>query len=175
MTGLHWHAVHTKPHQESLAALSLKRLRVETFCPQLKQMKLIRRRRQEVIRPLFPGYLFARFDGEIQYRAVNYAAGVQRVVAWGTEPAIVDDGLIASIRARLRDGCVIVPPALLIPGQHVRILEGPLQGLDAVFERELSDEQRVIVLLQALSYKARVVIDRESVEQAHGPLYLAAA
>lgn len=175
MTGMHWHAVHTKPHQESLASLSLERFGVETFSPRLKQMKKVRRRRQEVIRPLFPGYLFARFDGQARYRAVNYAAGVQRVVSWGTELAIVEDGLIASIRARLQEGYVIVPPVSFIPGQTVRILEGPLQGLEAVFERELSDEQRVIVLMQALSYKARVVIDRESVEQTHGSSCLVAA
>jgi transcriptional antiterminator RfaH len=172
---MHWHAVHTKPHQEHLAALSLERLGVETFCPQLKQIKLVRRRRQEVIRPLFPGYLFAQFHVEAQYRAVNYATGVQRVVAWGTEPAIIDDSLIVSIRDRMQNGCVIVRPTPFIPGQIVRIMEGPLQGLEAVFERELSDEQRVIVLMQAVSYKARVVIDRASVEQAHRSTYLVAA
>lgn len=172
---MQWHAVHTKPHQEHLAALSLERLGVEIFSPRLKQIKLVRRRRQEVIRPLFPGYLFAQFQAATQYRAVNYATGVQRVVSWGTEPAIVDDSLIVSIRDRMQDGCVVVQPTPFIPGQIVRIMEGPLQGLEAVFERELSDEQRVIVLMQALSYKARVVIDRESVEQTQRSTYLVAA
>ena len=172
---MNWHAVHTKPNQESLATLGLQRLGVETFAPRLKQIKLVRRRRQEVIRPLFPGYLFARFDAKTQYRAVNYAAGVQRVVAWGAEPAIVDDNLITSIRNRMQDDYVIAPSASFAPGQTVRIIEGPLQGLEAVFEQELSDQQRVIVLLQTLAYKARVVIDRESVEQAHGSSYLVAA
>ena len=154
---------------------SLERLGVKTFCPRLKQTKLIRRRRQEVIRPLFPGYLFARFDVETRYRAVNYAAGVQRVVAWGGEPAIVDDSLIVSIRSRMQNGYVTIPPATFTPGQVVRILEGPLRGLDAVFDRELSGEQRVVLLLQALSYKARVVIDRDYVEQTHRPAHLVAA
>jgi len=172
---MNWHAVHIKPNQESLATLSLQRLGVETFHPRLKQTKLVRRRRQDVIRPLFPGYLFARFDGKAQYRAVNYAAGVQRVIAWGADPAIVDDALIASIRSRMRDGCVIVSPSPFLPGQTVRIIEGPLQGLEAVFERELSDEQRIIVLMQTLAYKARVVIDRGSVEHPPYSACLAAA
>jgi len=172
---VNWHAVHTKPNQESLATASLQRLGVETFSPKLKQTKLVRRRRQEVIRPLFPGYLFARFDGNTRYRAVNYAAGVQRVVAWGTEPAIVDDHLIVSIRSRLQNGCVVISPPPFVAGQTIRITEGPLQGLEAVFEQELSDQQRIIVLLKTLAYKAKVVIDRGSVEQAAPSAYLAAA
>jgi len=145
--------------------MSLTRLGVDTFTPLLKRIRPVRGHRQEVTQPLFPGYLFARFDTDTRYRAVNYAAGVRRVVAWGSTPVIVEEDLIDSIRSRLQNGCVVVQPASLVPGQTVRILEGPLQGLSAVFERELSDNQRVIVLLQALSYKARVAIDRGSVEQ----------
>jgi transcriptional antiterminator RfaH len=124
---------------------------------------------------LFPGYLFARFHADTQYRAVNFAGGVRRVVAWGAEPSVVDKEIIDSIRSRMQDGYVIISPAPFTPGQTVRILEGPLQGLEAVFERDLSDKQRVIVLMQALSYKARVVIDREHVEQAPRAAWLVAA
>ena len=54
--------VHTKPHSERLAETHLQQFGVEIFCPLLKQENIIRRRRRSVISPLFPGYLFAKFD-----------------------------------------------------------------------------------------------------------------
>src|SRR5207249_243143 len=86
---MHWYAVNVKPHQERLAELNLHRLGVEAFCPLLKQRKMIRRRQQISTSPLFPGYLFARFRLEDQYRAVIYARGVRKVVAFGATPAEV--------------------------------------------------------------------------------------
>ncbi len=57
-----WFLVHTKPHSEKLAETHLQQLGVEIFCPLIKQEKIIRRKRRSVISPLFPGYLFAKFD-----------------------------------------------------------------------------------------------------------------
>lgn len=158
-----WYAVKTKPHQEPLADLNLQRLGVETFFPRLEQNKLIRRKRQTVIGPLFPGYLFARLDLDVHYRAVTYARGVQRVVAFGSTPAIVEEEIIEALKSRLHDGCVLVPQQKFSPGQVVRIQEGPLGGLDAIFEREMSDHRRVALLLQTLSFRARVIVDMEQV------------
>lgn len=160
---MNWYALNTKPHQEDSAQLNLQRLGVETFCPLLKQTKVIQRRRQTVIDPLFPGYLFARFNPDIHYRAVKYAKGVRRVVIFGSDPAIVDDEIIESIKLRLQDGYVTVQRPLFTPGQTVRIQTGPLQGLEAIFEQEISDQHRVALLLQALTYQARVIVDLEHV------------
>jgi len=160
---MNWYALKTKPRQEDLAQLSLQQLGVESFCPLLKQTKLIRRRRQTVIGPLFPGYLFAKFVPDIHYRAVNYAQGVRSVVTFGSDPAIVNDEIIESIKLRHQDGYVTLQRSLFAPGQIVRIQTGPLQGLEAIFEQELSDKQRVVLLLQALTYQARVVVDLEHV------------
>jgi transcriptional antiterminator RfaH len=160
---MRWYAVHAKPRQESTAARSLERLGIESFVPKLRQEKLIRRQRQSRIGPLFPGYLFARADLNAHYRAVNYAQGVRALVTFGGTPVVVGDEVIQKIRSKLHDGCVIVPPPSFRPGQAVRIQDGPLFGLHAVFERELSDHQRALLLLQALSYQARVVVDLQHV------------
>jgi transcriptional antiterminator RfaH len=160
---MNWYAVNTKPHQEYLAELMLQRLGVETFCPQLKHSKLIGQKRQTVTDPLFPGYIFVRFNLDTQYRAVNYAQGVRNVVAFGHHPAIVNDGLIESIKSKLEDGYVTVERPSFTSGQAVRIQEGPFRGFNAVFVHEMSDQQRVVLLLQALSYQARVIVDLEHV------------
>jgi transcriptional antiterminator RfaH len=156
---MHWYAVNTKRHQEAQAESSLRRLGVETFYPQLRQERLIRRKRQLTICSLFPGYLFARFNFETYQRAVSYARGVRRVVVFGMTPAVVDEDIIQSIQGRLDDGYITIPTPIFTPGQVVRINEGPLQGLEAIFEEQMSDHQRVVLLLRALSYQARVIVD----------------
>ena len=160
---MNWYAINTKPHQEYLAELTLQRLGVETFCPQLKHSRLFGQRRVTVTGPLFPGYLFARFNLDTQFRAVNYGQGVRKVVTFGVQPAIVDVGLIESIQSRLDNGYVTVQRPAFESGQAVRIQQGPLQGFDAIFVHEMSDRQRVVLLLQALSYQARVIVDLEHV------------
>ena len=160
---MHWYAVRTKPNHERQAELSVQRLGVETFYPQMKQRRVIRRREQMIIGSLFPGYLFARLNMAVHYRAAKYARGVLDLVAFGSIPAIVDDEIIEGMRARLRDGCLTLPAPALTPGEVVRIQAGPLQGLEAVFEREMSDHERVVLLLRTLTYQARVVLPVEQV------------
>lgn len=158
VSAIHWYAISTKPHQECVAEANIRRLGVETFSPLLKQQKVIRKKKQTCISPLFPGYLFARFELEHQYRFIHYSRGIKRIVSFGEEPAIVDDSLIDGIRGRLRDGLVLEPDVEFSNGQVVRIKEGPLHGLEAIFEREVTGAQRAVLLLKALSYQARVVV-----------------
>ena len=153
-----WYTINTKPKQEKMAEMNLRRLGVEAFCPRLKQTKLIQRKWQTVLGPLFPGYLFARMNLATHGRAVAYTQGVCRLVSFGKVPAVVDEGIIESIQSRMEDGYVRMQPHRLRRGQPVHIQQGPLLGLEAVFEQELNDPQRIVLLLESLSYQARVVV-----------------
>lgn len=154
-----WYAISTKPHQERVAEQNLYRLGVETFCPMIKERRLVRRKSRVLASPLFPGYLFADFSLHGQYRSVVYARGVKKVIAFGSMPAIVDESLIEAIKTRVQDGYVMLSNTEFKPGQLVRIQEGPLHGLEAIFEKKLTGSQRAVLLLRALSYQARVVVD----------------
>ena len=93
------------------------------------------------------------------YRAVQFSIGVRKVVSFGNTLAWVDSSIIEEIRARIIQGCVHVSNCSSFqPGQKVRIHDGPLKGLEAVFECEMSDRRRVTLLLETVAYQARVVI-----------------
>ncbi|MBI3596531.1 MAG: hypothetical protein HY203_05195 [Nitrospirae bacterium] len=158
-----WYAVNTKPHQEEQVVWLLGRAGIEMFYPKLRESKRIRGSRKVATGPLFPGYLFARFSLESHYRTVQYARGVRRVVAFGPHPEPIDPEIIHSLRASVKEGFVTLPEPPLQPQGPVTIQEGPLKGLLAVFERPMSGGERVVLLLQALAYQARVVIEREKV------------
>jgi len=162
---MNWYAIHTKPRQEGLAESSLHRESVETFYPKLKRKRTIRRVRKWVTSPLFPCYIFAKFDTTRQARLVKYANGVTNIVSFGGQPAIVDDWLLASIKEHAEQDVVTIEPAKFQAGELVEIQTGPLRGLQGIFEREMSDSDRVVILLDALAKGARVQVDRELLEK----------
>jgi len=162
---MNWYAIHAKPRQESVAVLSLQREKVETFFPQLRRKRTIRRVRKWVTGPLFPGYFFARFDAQRDARLVRYASGVIKVVSFGDQPAIVEDAIIEAIQQHAEENVVTVSPLPFKPGDVVEIQTGPLRGFQGVFEREMSDQERVVVLLDTLASSTRVQIAREQLEK----------
>jgi transcription elongation factor/antiterminator RfaH len=158
----YWCAVRTKLRCEAFAEANLQRLGVEVFLPMLrdgKQMSAAHRKSA----PLFPGYLFVRCEMPEKYRAVSYAAGVKNIVSFGAGPSIVDDSIIDSIKGQAVNGVIEIADETFVPGKAVRIHEGPLFGLDAVFEKKLSGTHRAVLLLKAISYQARVIIDLRQV------------
>jgi len=165
---MHWYVIRTKPHQEHRVEFHLRQLSVETFLPQLKQTKTIRRQRKMVVEPLFPRYLFGRFDITECFRAVNFSRGVVNIVAFGSKPAEVSETLIGEIKSRMEDGYIIPKGERFQKGQVVKIKDGPFAGLEAVFVREMKEQDRVLLLLRALGFNARITlgIDQVSLPQA---------
>lgn len=158
-----WYVISTKPHQEKQAELHLKQYDIECFLPLLKESKIIRRTRKTVVNPLFPGYLFARFELDRHYRAVSYATGVRKIVEFGSGPVELDPTMINAIKERLSNGYVTLMPSRPVHGQVVHIKGGPLAGLEAVFMREMTDRNRVLLLLNTLGLHAKLTIDIDQV------------
>jgi len=72
---------------------------------------------------------------------------------------MVDESIIHSIRSRLTEGVIELSEDRFSPGQVVRIQEGPFCGLEAVFERKLDGTSRAVLLLKAISFQARVILE----------------
>lgn len=158
-----WYAVHTKSYCEAAACASLNRLGVEVFLPMLRERKVLHGKCRPTASPLFARYLFAKFDVSSQLRAVTYARGVKQIVSFGGGPSVVDESIIEVIQRQATDGVIELPENRFSPGQVVRIQEGPLCGLKAVFERKLDGTSRAVLLLKAMSFQARVIIESQHV------------
>ena len=159
---MNWYCIHTKPRREHQVIAYLNdRLGVETYFPRLKRHKTIRRVRRQVVSPLFPRYLFVRFDTSSHYRSIRYAPEVIDVVSVRTEPTIVNDSLIEELKHWAgSDGDLLILPTDLISGNKVVITDGPLRGLPAVIMNIKNDSDRVEVLLSILTHGAKMLIDR---------------
>ncbi len=122
--------------------------------------------RKTVISPLFPRYLFCRFDPAIFYRAVRYGPEVLNVVSAGDAPAIVADSLIVELKewASGPDGIITLRPPLCM-GDHVEVISGPMQGLSGIILGDCSERNRVTVLLSILQCGAQLNVERADVRR----------
>ena len=102
----------------------------EVYCPRLRELRVLRGRRVEVLLPLFPGYTFLQVvTGWWQAR---WAPGTRGLVMDGTTPAKVPDAVIAEIRSREDEGAIELPPKVR-PGDRVRVLRGPFRDHLAIY------------------------------------------
>jgi transcriptional antiterminator RfaH len=162
---IQWFAIQARTGAETVAELNLRDLPIDTLLPLgRRSVHHATRMPRMVLRPLFPGYFFARFCAAVSLRAVMYSRGVLRVVGGGGRPWPVDDAIIADIRERIgSDGCVELAERPFGPGDSVRITVGPLAGWCGIFDSELSDAQRVVILIETLQ-QGRVVVRRDALE-----------
>ncbi len=165
MTDMTWYCVHSKRYKENWVARQLVESCDEVYLPLLRQQRRVRRQLKWVIEPLFPGYLFPLFNVEERFRAIRYALGVTSVLSVPEGgPIEVNKAIITTLRERSLNGYVEVQPPSLIPGEELEVIEGPFQGLTALFQQELKAGERVAVLLDLLSSRVRVELPRAHVQ-----------
>lgn len=76
-----WYANHTKPEQEGRADSNLRAWRVESFTPRENELGYTPAGHvKNQLKPLFPQYIFARFDARRMLRLVYFTRGVHDVV-----------------------------------------------------------------------------------------------
>lgn len=99
------------------------------------------------------------------FHRIARTPGVIGLVAFGAEPARLDDEAIVFLRSREgRDGVIHASP--LPPSSAIRIADGPWQGLIAILERRVSGRERVLVLLDVLQRQTRVELPATRVRPA---------
>ncbi len=162
---MNWYAIYTKPRQEVRAATQLARAGLDVFCPRYAQRRRVGTRYAEAICALFPSYVFAMFTPERHYHTVRYARGVRRIVGEGSTPWPVPGEILALVRERLDDRGLVRLGGDVREGDTVEILDGPFQGVRGIFERETKPADRVIVLLNAIQYQARVTLRRDQLRR----------
>lgn len=158
---MNWYAIYTKPKHEDRVEEILSRASFEVFNPKLRKKRIVRGKNECVIRPFFPNYLFVKFDPSRQYHMIKYTRGVRGIIGNPGSPWPVSEDIISFIRSRMNEnGLIVITPDIEI-GDKVEITEGPFRGFIGIFEREMKDSDRIIVLLNTIEFQARVNIDKE--------------
>lgn len=156
-----WHVVQVHVRAESKAQAHLSRQCFETYLPRHLKRRRHARRTDTVAAPLFPSYLFVRFNPLIQrWRSIHSTIGVVRLVCNGDAPAILDQAVIDGLKSRENEQGFIQldRQPQFAPRDKVRVCEGALYDCLGLFEG-MSDRDRVVILLDILGRKVRVVLD----------------
>lgn len=107
-SSLQWYILSIKPKQEQTVIKNLGILGVQHYLPLYKKKKKVKKTKTDVIVPLFPGYLFCRFEFDAHYQKIRYTRGVKKVLGNKQSLWVIDDEKIADIRRREQDGLVVL-------------------------------------------------------------------
>lgn len=164
---LSWYVIRTGPKQEERAIRNLNAWLVEAFVPKVRLPRLnsFTGITSYVPGPMFPRYAFARFDANRLLHRVCYTRGVQSVVSFGGVAAQLDDLIIDLMRSRIGDDGFVQIGADFKVGERVRVKGGPLANFVGVFDHKIDSRDRVEILLTAVSYQGRIVVEKEFVEK----------
>jgi transcriptional antiterminator RfaH len=145
-----WFCVRAQPGRQNVAAAHLRSFGVEVFNPHLLVRKAGRNGVTWKSEPLFPNYLFARFDFTAHYRRVNYGFGVSGLVRFGERYAEVSAEDIEPLRMEWGASEARAVDASVTPGDRVRLSGALFHGVEAEVLCLLPARSRVKVLLEFL-------------------------
>jgi transcriptional antiterminator RfaH len=135
----------------------------EVFLPRIVERVRAGLRIQRRVAAMFPSYVFARLPLDERGKAVRYARGVRDFVRCAGQPQAVPLEVVELLQARTWPTGVFEPPPIRFqPGERLQINEGPLRGVEVIFEREMSGPHRVAVLLADVCFSARVILHSEA-------------
>jgi transcriptional antiterminator RfaH len=151
-----WHLIRTKAGAEGVARARLHQVVDQVLLPLVKVSIRQRDRTFQRTGPLFPTYLFAFFDLASAARLIRYTPGVRDIVRFGDQAAVVPTCVINEVLSRCADGVIDLSDPRLLPGAPLRIVRGPFQEFQAVFDGYRSGTERVAVLLSVMNAERRV-------------------
>ncbi len=164
-----WYVIHCRPLKECQTANILEqRFPLKTYVPMVQQ----RFRRKIQTTPLFPRYFFVWVNlKKVAPGTIQYTPGVNRIVSFGEEPASVPMHVIELLMEQ--EERIAAQGGFLdhhfMPGDIVRMTEGPLSGIEAIFEGSMEPAQRVFILLEFIGRLQKLEVDAFQIEKTSRP------
>jgi transcription antitermination factor NusG len=159
-----WYAIRTKSRLETVTLSALTGKGYESYLPAYKVRRQWSDRVVELDAPLFPGYLFSRFDAKRRLPVLT-TPGVMSIVSFGKEPEPIDESEIDAVRKVLRSGIFAEPCPFLREGQRVRVIRGALAGLEGILVKKKTDF-RMVISVTMLQRSVSVEIDSDWITDA---------
>lgn len=160
-----WWAVYTKHQHEKRVAECVAAKGAEVFLPLYDADRRRWDRTVKLSLPLFPSYVFVREQSDMRIPILS-TPGVHMIVTYGTAYGIVSESEIRNLRLALQADRSVEPHSFLPIGQRVRIVRGPLKGLEGFLVRQKS-ACRVVISVQLLAQSAAIEVDQSEIAPIH--------
>jgi transcriptional antiterminator RfaH len=167
---MRWYVVHTQPQAEPRAVQHLKNQGFDCFLPRITALRRHARQVKSVLLPLFPRYLFVRFDLDVmRWRSINGTRGVVGLLTNGRCPVPVPSDAFKALLSRCDERGVTTLAALdfFTKGLKVQIKSGAFAGQTGeVGELLTRDRDRVRVLLCIMGVQTSLLVPAYAIEAA---------
>jgi transcriptional antiterminator RfaH len=162
-----WYLLYCKRGDQKRAQQHLENQGVECFYPQIDVEKVVRGKKKQVKEPLFPSYVFVRFDYEQSpsFTTIRSTRGVVDFIKFGSSPYEVQGDLVYELKEFEKssnnepEGCNVEFES----GQVVKIKSGQFAGVEAIFHQK-DGELRSIMLVKMISQIVPISIENEALE-----------
>jgi len=163
--GSFWYVIQTKPKKEEEAKCYLAVKGLEVFNPLIENFAPRKGRMNKELKPLFPNYIFGKFELERNYTLVKWARGVTRILGFGGVPTPISERVIEEIKSRSNESGIVKATYDFKANDKVRIKYGPLRDFMGIFEKWIPEKQRVRILLNLIGYQPSVEMHCSMVEK----------
>jgi transcription antitermination factor NusG len=169
--GPQWFAVAVKPRFDKAVARTLESKGFETLLPLYKTQHRYAARSKVSELPLFPGYVFCRFN-VLTRLPILTTPGVTQILGTGNTPTALSEEEILSLRAAIQAGFPLHPFPFVQAGERVRIDQGALRGVVGLVVK-IKGSLRVILSVTLLQRSVLLEIGRHQVssESARRPAF----
>lgn len=154
-----WYALWVRSRHEQTVVAQLSARKHEVFLPLYTARHKWADRWKTLSLPLFPGYVFCKFD-PAKRSSVLTASGVIDIVRIGTELAPIDHSEIRAVQSIVKSSLLTEPYPHLVKGQKVTVSGGPLNEVPGTLV-EVRNSLRLVVSIELLNRSVSVEVDRE--------------
>ena len=153
MSDEHWLVCHTKPRCEKKFAALMAAEKFEHYLALVESVRRYAQQTKRFTKPLFPGYVFARVPVEKKARIYQQDL-LARAITVEDEQKFLRQ--LGDVRAIVASGLELSVMPLLTKGRRVKIIGGPLHGLEGYVDDPTNPSGIVLsvdVLQQGLHVK----------------------
>jgi transcription antitermination factor NusG len=156
-----WNVLRTRSRQEKVVEKYLEQKQIEVYLPKIVPPNRSKYRQKRTELPLFPGYVFVKPTQE-QVLSLNYIPGTCGLVLERNRPGIVYESELSAIRILLGSDIPVDLHPGLIPGMRVKVMVGPLAGIEGELV-SLRNQQRLVINAKVLGHSVSVEIHRHQI------------
>ena len=161
-----WFCLKSKPRQEAVAVRNLKAVgEIEIFFPRIRRTRRGHEKNKEVVEPLFPGYIFVKFNPEDSQGAVKSTRGVLHLVSKGGKAVDVENKVIEELKALGPEGILSMLDEELKVGAKIKVIRGIFAGSEGEVLKLATPQKRIAVLLTLLGAQQSVEMPMDDVTQ----------
>lgn len=158
-----WYLLYCKRGEQKRAKAHLENQQIECYYPEIEIEKIVRGKRQRILEPLFPSYMFISIETENgpSFTTIRSTRGVVDFVRFGAQPYQVPTNLIEQLQLYKADESDY--ENMPTSGQTVQITSGQFSGFEAIYQ-EADGEKRSILLITLINQKVKIKVENTDVD-----------